>query len=716
MISPETPIGELEFLPTRAKTALSKVGFVTAADLLRHYPRRYEDRSSFDAFPQSASIEPVCLRGMIVDTQLKRLQGKRSFFEITIEDRGGFGLGGTVTCRWFNVPWMHKSLAVGLEVVLYGRPKEFGNRISIDQPEYEIVKEGDNDSAHLGRIVPVYPLREGLGQRTVRQAIFDLTSRIDYDAIPDVLREPSSESEFAGMSRAAALRQIHFPPEIAGLENARRYLALEEFFGLQLNVLLRKRAMMARPGARHCGSGDLLNQFLSNLPFTPTDAQTRCVEEIRTDLDAPVPMGRLLQGDVGSGKTLVAAAAIMLCVEAGYQAAVMAPTQILAEQHYLTMRAWFAPLGITVGLRTGSKKKVAAESVPACDGDIVYDEEPVMWQKGKKKKKPKIVETPPDVIIGTHALLFGKAPIKNLGLVVIDEQHKFGVAQRAKLAASGDAPDVLVMTATPIPRTLTMTVYGDLDVSIIDELPKGRSPIVTGVRAEATLADVTKFIKTHLKKGRQAYIVYPLVEESETLTAKAATAEFDGWENRLKPHPCGLLHGRIHPNEKEEVMTRFREAETEVLVATTVIEVGVDVPNATVMVIYNAERFGLAQLHQLRGRVGRGAHKSYCILVPGKKNDPNAIEKLSVLEETTDGFKVAEADLKLRGPGDVLGLAQSGQGRFHFGDLLTDTALVRLARRLAWEILREDPTLRANPQLHGLIEDPTTVAGTTLAV
>ncbi len=379
-------------------------------------------------------------------------------------------------------------------------------------------------------------------------------------------------------------------------------------------------------------------------------------------------MNRLLQGDVGSGKTVVAIAAILLAVEAGYQAAFMAPTQILAEQHYAVLRRWLEPLGVKLSIRTAARQEESF--LPLMEGD----------EKA-------------DVIIGTHALLYEKVSFSNLGLVVIDEQHKFGVAQRARLTSREPAPDVLVMTATPIPRTITMTVYGDLDVSTLDEMPSGRGKIITAVRDSAKLGEVLSFLRTQLEAGRQLYVVYPLIDESEKLEAKAAAGEYERWRERLHPFTCELLHGRIPAPEKQEIMERFRHGEAKVLISTTVIEVGVDVPNATVMLVENAERFGLAQLHQLRGRIGRGEHKSYCILLLTSKPSPEATEKLAVLEKTTDGFAVAEADWEMRGPGDLLGTAQSGLPALKIGDLRKDAQLMKRARNSAMSIFEMDPHL-----------------------
>jgi ATP-dependent DNA helicase RecG len=436
---------------------------------------------------------------------------------------------------------------------------------------------------------------------------------------------------------------------------------------MQLLIASRRAESSARPGVAHCGPGELLEKFLRALPFEMTAAQTKVIAEIRRNLAEKQPMNRLLQGDVGSGKTVVAIAAILLVVEAGFQAAFMAPTQILAEQHYAVLRRWLEPLGVRLSIRTAARQEESFLPLVAGDEN-------------------------PNVIIGTHALLYDNVSFSNLGLVVIDEQHKFGVAQRARLTGREPAPDVLVMTATPIPRTLTMTVYGDLDVSIIDEMPRNRGKIVTAARDESKLGEVLGFLRKQLEAGRQAYIIYPLIDESEKLDVKAAAAEFELWRERLHPFRCELLHGRIPAPEKQEIMERFRRGETKALISTTVIEVGVDVPNAAVMLIENAERFGLAQLHQLRGRIGRGEHKSYCILLTVDQSAETAA-KLAVLEKTINGFEVAEADWNLRGPGDLLGTAQSGLPALKIGNLIRDAHLMRQARTAAMSIFDTDPCL-----------------------
>lgn len=678
----DTKLADLSFLDAKAQKALGTGGFTTAGQLLRHYPFRYEDRRQFAAWPQDAGAEPVCLHGEITDVQQIRHGYRRAFVEVTMEKGDAAGMLDAVVLRFFNMPWIYKSFAAGQEIVAYGKVKRgTKNRLVIDHPEYEILTgDAEEMRIHMQRIVPVYRAREGVPQKVLRAAVFGVLERIADAAMPDVLPPPSDAGDFAGLNRAVAVRRIHFPATLEEMDWARRYLALEEFFALQLNVLRRRHQWDALQGEAHCGPGDLYAQWRGMLPFALTGAQERAIAEIRENLAASQAMNRMLQGDVGSGKTFVALAAMLYAVESGCQAALMAPTQILAEQHYLNFRRWLEPLGVRIALRTGARKEDTA--LPLFTG----------------------MEETPQILIGTHALLSGDDAVTNLGLVVIDEQHKFGVEQRARLVRQGRAPDVLVMTATPIPRTLTMTVYGDLDVSILDEIPAGRQPIVTAVREEPDAVQVAAFLKEQIEAGRQAYLVFPLVEESGKLDVRAVTVEFEKWQKRLAPHEVALLHGRVPSEEKEAVMGRMRSGDVRALCATSVIEVGVDIPNATVMIVFDAERFGLAQLHQLRGRVGRGAHRSYCILIASGKN-PEAVDRLRTLEKTTDGFAVAEADLMLRGPGDLLGTAQSGLPGLQLGDLVRDARLVRTARRLAADILAADPSLSRteNVRFRGLL-------------
>jgi ATP-dependent DNA helicase RecG len=659
VFSAQNELVSLSLLPAKEVTALAVVGLHTVAEVLGHFPKRYEDRRRFDAFPNQSSPNAVCLRGTVTDASLKHFGPGRGYYEAVVMDGSGGVFGsGKITCRWFNMPFIQKVVAVGHEVSLYGKVKESSGRLIIDHPDFEILRDVEEASIHLERIVPIFGNISGIPQRRLREIIHWLLLQTDPSTLSgtyDVNR---------GQTRAQAFKDIHFPESIEQANAARRRFALEEFFTLQLNVVWRRSRHGEQTGRILGKTTTYLKQFYTSLPFDLTGAQKRSIKEILADMRTARPMNRLLQGDVGSGKTFVAMAAMLLAIDSGCQAALMAPTQILAEQHYLTFRRWLEPMGVRVALRTGNR-----------------DETNHLEIQGE-----------PQIIIGTHALLSDSVSFRDLGLVVIDEQHKFGVAQRASLIRQGVVPDVLVMTATPIPRTLTMTIYGDLDVSLLDEKPPGRGKIITAGRVAAKQTDVTKFVKDQLSQGRQAYLVYPLVEDSESLKAESATAAFEKWRKRLAAHQVGLIHGKLPPDEKEAVMRRFREGEIAALVSTTVIEVGVDVPNASVMILHHAERFGLAQLHQLRGRIGRGGHKGYCILLTDGKN-PEAMEKLKVLEQTSDGFEIAEADLRLRGPGDVLGTAQSGLSELRFIDFLADTALLREARELAEHVIGEDPHL-----------------------
>jgi RecG-like helicase/REP element-mobilizing transposase RayT len=830
-------------------------------------------------------------------------------FDVILEEEDAHALSPPLLCRWFNAHWVEKMIVHGQRVVVYGRPKRSGTNVVIAHPEFEVVEEDAEASIHLQRIVPIHGATEGLSPRVLRRLIWDVLEKLPPGEV-----EPQVPEALDATPPGWALRQIHFPDSWETRDGARRHLVLGEFFAMQLSIAAKRAEQTAQPGAIHCTGDALLQRLHAALPFPLTGAQLRSIAEIRADLASPRPMNRLLHGDVGSGKTLVALSAMLLAVEAGWQAALMAPTQILAEQHYLTLRHLCEPLGLRVALRTAARSEdsgelplfaqgnaalrsaavgdpptapggtggppvavggspaASAHSAASQPGDIRYakrnlphferpwakytltfrtiskrqlspaartkvldcllhwnshryelyaacvmpdhvhlliepsiektDENGAvhffplttilhtiksytahqinelekcsgpLWQDERydqvvrsqadlEEKFSYICQNPwaaglveegedylwlwypgrdlenwwvremqragagapvveagrldqrasgpfhpgaaaplrddsaPHILVGTHALLYERAGISELGLAVIDEQHKFGVLQRARLRDQGVAPDVLVMTATPIPRTLTMTLYGDLDVSTLDELPKNRGKIVTAVRAESKLPEAVKFFREHLEAGRQAYIVYPLIDESEKLEAKAAVAEFKKWQELLAPMKCELLHGRIAPEEKDAIMERFRRGETKALIATTVIEVGIDVPNANLMLIENAERFGLAQLHQLRGRIGRGEHKSYCILLHGAKAEAEALEKLRIVEETSDGFKIAEADLRLRGPGDILGTAQSGLPPLKLGNLLTDHELMRLARNAAFLLFERDPQLAA---------------------
>ena len=646
---------ELDWLPEPERKIVARLGLATWHQLLEYYPRRYEDRSLFASFPTGTSVEPVSLRGS-VQRMSARYFGGRKIVEVLLGDPAQNALSGRVTCRWFNQHYVQRMLAVGQELIVYGRPKEYRNRIFIDHPEFEIIEEESEENIHIGRITPIYPLIEGVRQRALRS--------IMYRAVQEFRRlHPAPQK--GQMSEEEALTQIHFPEDWPKREEARKVLALVEFVAMQIVVEQRKRSVAKLKGEPHVASGKLTKRFLGSLPFKPTGAQDRAIREIRAEMAQSLPMSRLLQGDVGAGKTLVAAAAMLYAVECGYQAVLMAPTQVLAEQHYNKFHEWLRPLDVRVALRTG-----------------VREEASHLELQGE-----------PQIVIGTHALLYDTDKLQRLGLVVIDEQHKFGVMQRSKLLERKPVPDLLVMSATPIPRTLAMTVYGDLAISVLNEKPANRRPIITRVRPSAKIPEAAAFIQERVSAGRQTYIIYAVIEESETISVKAATTEFHKWQNLLAPLRCGLLHGRLTSEEKERVMEEFRTGRIDVLVSTTVIEVGIDVPNATVMLIENAERFGLAQLHQLRGRIGRSQHQSFCVLLTDRE-DPEALDKLAILERSEDGFEIAEADLKLRGPGDLLGTAQSGLPPLRLASLIGDEALLFRAKEIARTILADDPSLQ----------------------
>jgi ATP-dependent DNA helicase RecG len=651
----DRPLDQLEWLSNADQGLLRRLGPSTWRQLLEHYPRRYEDRALFAAFPTGSTPNPVCLRGIIQKVSA-RYFGGRKIVETILEDTAQNALSGRLTCRWFNQHYLQRMLVAGQELVVFGRPKEYRNRIFIDHPEFEIIEKEGEENIHMGRITPIYPLTEGVRQRALRSIMFRAVQ-----AFRSLIPERTSHS----MSEEQALVEIHFPENWEVREAARKVLALAEFVAMQIVVEKRKRSLSLLTGERHVAAGELSKRFLTSLPFKLTSAQEKAIREIRVEMSHDVPMSRLLQGDVGSGKTVVAAAAMLDAVEAGYQVALMAPTQVLAEQHYNKFRGWLLPLDVRVALRTGVREEVSHLEL----------------------------EGEPQIVIGTHALLYDTDRLHRLGLVVIDEQHKFGVLQRSKLLERKPVPDLLVMSATPIPRTLAMTVYGDLAISILDEKPADRRPIVTRVRSSAKIPEAAAFIRDRVSAGRQVYIIYAVIEESETPNAKAATTEFHKWEKLLVPLRCGLLHGRLTPDEKERVMKEFRGGQIDVLVSTTVIEVGIDVPNATVMIIENAERFGLAQLHQLRGRIGRSKHQSFCVLLTDRE-DPEALDKLAILEQSENGFEIAEADLKLRGPGDLIGTAQSGLPPLRLASLIEDEGLLFRAKEIARGILDQDPLLR----------------------
>jgi ATP-dependent DNA helicase RecG len=628
---------------------LARLDIRTIGDLLLHRPRRYEDRRHIAPIRDLPPGQPALVRGRVVAHGVKWFKHRtKSVYELILDDGTAY-----LYCRWWNLPFMEKYFKKDDDVLAYGTIKS-GRPRSMDHPETEVAEEGEEPTAHFDRLAPIYPLTEGLPQRWLRGLLWRTLARYE-PAIP----EPHPEVFPAGLpTRANAIHMLHFPVEQADADVARERLALDEFFELQVAIQTRRRTMQSRAQALPCGGDNrLIKPFLARLGFKLTDAQTRVLREIRQDLGGQYPMRRLLQGDVGSGKTAVAACATLMTLESGFNVALMAPTTILAEQHLRNFSRWFAPLQIPVRLVAGGK-----ESGGLTNGQ-------------------------PGLTIGTHSLVQEGFNLPNLGLVIIDEQHKFGVAQREALLRKGRYPHLLVMTATPIPRTLGLTLYGDLDVSVIDQLPPGRGSIKTYVRGNDALPKVWEFLRQKFKAGRQAYVVYPRLEEGDAENGiKAALDEYQKLGRELAPWKVGMVHGRMPVEEREQMMQQFQRNEVQALLATSVIEVGVDVANATVMLVENAECFGLAQLHQLRGRIGRGSHDSFCILLANLKTQ-DAVSRLRILTETVDGFRIAEADLALRGPGELCGQDQSGLPQFRFGDLARDLRLVERAREMVGRYL-----------------------------
>jgi ATP-dependent DNA helicase RecG len=692
----------------RAKL-LARLGLFTVEDLLLHKPRRYEDRRKFLAIRDLKLKEAATVRGKIIAAGVKRFRkGQRAMFECVFDDGSAH-----LHCRWWQAQsWMPDWYAVGREFLIFGKLDDAKKPRTFTHPETELVEPGEDEFVHVNRIVPIHPLTEGLTARVMRTLVWRALEKFEGEITePEIGARPSPAAATQpdpallkntgadrplGMAapgdgraplpaRANAVHMIHFPEELMDVEIARQRLALDEFVALQFSIQSRRKKFEANAKGLPCGGDNhLIKPFLAGLGFKLTAAQTNVLKEIRVDMSgagvpparsesathgrdarATTPMRRLLQGDVGSGKTAVAACSALMALESGFNVALMAPTEILAEQHFRNFTKWFAPLGVKVEMQTGSRKSGENGGWKMEDG---------------KRLRPAILHSPSSIFVGTHALFTAGFELPKLGLVIIDEQHKFGVAQRETLVRKGNYPHLLVMTATPIPRTLGLTLYGDLDVSVIDELPGGRGKIKTFVRAADKLPKVWEFIREKISGGRQAYIVYPRVEATDK-DVKAVRHEFENVQRALTPFKVGLLHGRMKSAEKESVMTAFRANEIKAVVATSLIEVGVDVANATVMLIENAEQFGLAQLHQLRGRIGRGAHESFCILISDALNE-EVQSRLKILEAVNDGFKIAEADLKLRGPGELLGQEQSGAMRLRFGDLVEDWNLIRQAREL----------------------------------
>jgi ATP-dependent DNA helicase RecG len=658
--------------PKRAEDLKAK-GLETAADLLTYAPFRYEDRSNVKPLSRLAPGEMATVLAEVRSLHTPRFQRRDlGMVEAIFED----GSGARLTAKWFHAQYLANVLAAGARVALFGKVEfdTYKGELTMLHPDFEVLRDDDEEEAglHTGRIVPVYEAAGKVTTRILRGILKHITGNLPEmeDALPRQVRE---RLKLPGLIEAT--RELHFPaPEtdIRLLNNFRTpaqfRMIFEEFFWLEAGMALKRSRARAEKGIAFQLDGRVREQIKKMLPFKPTAAQKKVLGEIARDMASPAPMSRLLQGDVGSGKTIVAAQAGVIAVENGYQAAVLAPTEILATQHYLNLKRVFEPLAYQVVPLTGS-----------------------MTKKEKELAKRAVAAGLANIVVGTHALLEEDVEFQRLGLAIIDEQHRFGVLQRKALMQKGVSPDVLVMTATPIPRTLALTIYGDLDVSVIDELPPGRKPIQTVHKTSLELEQVYSFILREVRAGRQAYIVYPAIEENETQSIKAAQAAYRELSKEVFPQlKVGLLHGKLKPDEKEAVMRAFQRGEVQVLVSTTVIEVGVDVPNATVMVVESAERFGLAQIHQLRGRVGRGAAQSYCILVTGKLSETGK-ERIRTLVDSTDGFYISEMDLKLRGPGEFLGTKQSGLPAFRIGNLLRDREILEIARAEAQSFVEHPP-------------------------
>lgn len=644
---------------------LEKAGIGTAEDLLYYLPARYEDRSEFTAVRDLKAGQTATIKGDVVTLGMRLARNGKPVFQMAVTDQTGF-----IHAVWFNQPYLKDYFIKGQKVVLYGRVEQY-DRLQFVQPEYEILKGDESDSVHVGRIVPVYPLSGQLTQRYLRALAFQAVTkycRLLKEKLPTYIlaHEKLVDVKFA-------VHNIHFPASFANLEKAYRRIVFEEFFMLQLALAMKKKgAKETAGGVGHRLAGELIDAFRKSIPFELTAAQKKAIAEIERDMSSARPMNRLLEGDVGSGKTVVAAYALVLTVQNGLQGVLMAPTEVLARQHFIALSELLMPLGINVALLIGG-----------------------MDQKMKRQVYSDIKEGRVNIVVGTHAVIQEAVEFKKLGLAVIDEQHKFGVTQRSLLKRKSENPHILVMTATPIPRTLALTVYGDLDISIIKELPKGRKPIATYWVEEEKRTEAYNFIREELEKGRQAYIICPLIDASvqnSKLKVKNVIEMFESIKRVFPGIEIALLHGRMNSKEKERVMKDFKKAKTKILVSTVVIEVGIDVPNASVMLVEDAERFGLAQLHQLRGRIGRGDYESYCILLANPAT-AEAAERLKTIEATLDGFEIAEADMKARGPGEFFGTRQHGLPEIRFGNILKDFDIMEAARKEAFSLAARDPDL-----------------------
>lgn len=667
-VEESTPVQFLKGVGPKLGDLLKRRGIATVDDLIHFYPRTYEDRRAVRSIRSLVADQVVSIKAQVLKVRSMPLgKSSRRIWEVIVGDSTG-----RIACKYFRIPYKgyfdrfesHQQVRVIGKVISYRGTLEFHH------PDLHAVGDGEEN---VDQLVPIYTELEGISSSKFEKLVQAAFNKPIVERLPFWLRE-----KYNLVSLEQALKEIHRPPleqadQFLQLKSpAQRRLIFDEFFGVELHMALKKRVTERESTAPIQALGRKVEELVSSLEFELTGAQLRAFDDIRNDLKKPHPMHRLVQGDVGSGKTLVALMSAVLAGEAGFQTALMVPTEILAEQHFKNTVARLSPLGLKVALLTSAVKgKERAAILDDLKNGLI------------------------DVCIGTHALIQEDVEFKKLGLVIIDEQHRFGVEQRNLLREKGRSPHFLIMTATPIPRTLAMTVYGDLDVSIIDELPKGRIPITTRKAFETKRELVNGFIRDHLQKGRQTYIVCPLIEESEAMDFKNAMAEFERVTKEFPEFKVGLLHGKMKAAEKDQVMRDFRDNGIQILVSTTVIEVGVDVPNANIMVIEHAERFGLSQLHQLRGRVGRGAQKSFCILMLGYALSDVARKRAEIMEQTSDGFKIAEADLEIRGPGEFLGTRQSGLPGFKLANLVRDVKILTEARKAAFELVERDSEFKA---------------------
>jgi ATP-dependent DNA helicase RecG len=666
----DTPIEFLKGVgPHRAELIQKELRLFTFGDFIQHYPFRYEDRTKFyQVLEVNETMPYVQLKGKISHCEVIGKGFKKRLTALFTDETGELEL------VWFQgIQWVLDKIKPGIEYIVFGKPNRFGNKLSIAHPEIELVSN-KNDVG--GFLQPVYSITEKLRARHIDSKFIGKCQQEILKGAQSHIRETLPLpilSTHKLISKKDALLHIHFPQHQEWLIAAQSRLKFEELFYIQLRLIKMKLVRQEKFKGQVFNDTAMLTQFYKeHLPFPLTEAQKRVIREIYADLKSGKQMNRLLQGDVGSGKTIVGFICMLICVGSGKQAALMAPTEILAQQHYANLRKYAEKMNVTIALLTGSTKKAVR--------NVLHES----LQNGELK-----------ILVGTHALLEDEVKFNKLGLAVIDEQHRFGVAQRSRLWQKNTDvyPHVLVMTATPIPRTLAMTLYGDLEISVIDELPKGRKPILTMHRFDSNRLMINGFIKKQIEEGRQIYIVYPLIEESEKLDLKHLMDGYESIARAFPEVPISIVHGRMKPKDKDYEMARFVKGETKIMVATTVIEVGVDVPNASVMIIENAERFGLSQLHQLRGRVGRGAEQSYCILITDYKLGAESRERMQTMVRTNNGFEIAETDLKLRGPGDLMGTQQSGALDLLIADLAKDGHLLEQAREVATSILKDDPYL-----------------------